>query len=436
MYRGELHDRFWIYWYQLLLAERAVHAALLASLDVDPGFSRLAESILEGYVDRYASYPNVDNVLGPTRLFFSTYLESIWLLQICFATDLLDARSHGLADRVRESIIAPARAIIAEFDEGASNRQVWNDAALLASARMLGDEQAAEHAVFGPSGVVSHIANGLLRDGTWYEGENYHMFAHRGLWYGVTLAEQAGLQIPNELIERFQLGFSTPFMTALPDFTLPSRRDSQYAISLRQWRIAEHCEFGLARTDDPTLIGALQPTVWRRRSANRHLADLFCRRRAQWAAVVTHARRSELACVAVRARDASTARAACTTLGATRRTGDCGFRRNEGERTSRSITDIPVADTDTPIVSTFSLRWRHALARRLRNGIVRRSVASLVSKHARPQRADVDGVSQRKERRSPRLRRTWRRGMDLGGRQDCVRRVGTARDCRHVGVRD
>src|SRR6185295_18143594 len=99
---------------------------------------------------------------------------------------------------------------------------------------------------------------GLLRDGTWYEGENYHMFAHRGLWYGVTLAEQAGLELPNELIARFQLGFSTPFMTALPDFTLPSRRDSQYAISLRQWRIAEHCELGLARAEDPTLIGALQ----------------------------------------------------------------------------------------------------------------------------------------------------------------------------------
>jgi hypothetical protein len=96
VYRGELHDRFWIYWYQLWLAERAVHASLLASLDVDPRFAPLAESILEGYVDRYASYPNVDNVLGPTRLFFSTYLESIWALQICYAADLLDAASHAL----------------------------------------------------------------------------------------------------------------------------------------------------------------------------------------------------------------------------------------------------------------------------------------------------------------------------------------------------
>jgi hypothetical protein len=258
VYRGELHDRFWIYWYQLWLAERSVHAAVLAALDVDRGFATLAESILDGYVDRYSTYPNADNVLGPTRLFFSTYLESIWLLQICCAADLVDGSNHALADRVRDSIIEPARAIISEFDEGASNRQVWNAAAILAASRSLGDDRAAHHAVFGPSGVTSHIANGLLRDGTWYEGENYHMFAHRGLWYGVTLAERAGMELPKELTDRFQLGFATPFLTALPDFTLPSRRDSQYAISLRQWRIAEHCELGLAREADPALIGALE----------------------------------------------------------------------------------------------------------------------------------------------------------------------------------
>jgi Heparinase II/III-like protein len=218
----------------------------------------LAESILEGYAERYASYPNVDNVLGPTRLFFSTYLESIWLLQICVATDLIDAHNPALADRVRDQIIEPSRAIIVEYDEGGSNRQVWNDAALLAAARSLGDTRAANKAVFGPSGVSSHLATGLLPDGTWYEGENYHLFAHRGLWYGVVMATHAGMEIPQTLLDRFQLGFSTPFMTALPDFTLPSRRDSQYAISLRQWRIAEHCELGLARAEDPTLIGALQ----------------------------------------------------------------------------------------------------------------------------------------------------------------------------------
>ena len=255
--RGDLHDRFWIYWYQLWLAERAVHAAVLYALGVER-FAPLARDILDGYASRYASYPNVDNVLGPTRLFFSTYIESIWLLQICIATDLLDATQPDLGARVRDRIIEPSRAIIAEYDEGASNRQVWNDVALLAAARLLGDDRECERVVFGPSGIASHLSGGLLSDGSWFEGENYHLFAHRGLWYGVTMGQRAGFELPRELTDRFQRGFAAPFATALPDFTLPSRRDSQYAISLRQWRIAEHCELGLAREESSVLLGALQ----------------------------------------------------------------------------------------------------------------------------------------------------------------------------------
>ncbi len=257
VHTGELHDRFWNYWYQLWLAERAVHGAVLSALGFGETYGALSRHILEGYSARYLSYPNVDNVLGPTRLFFSTYLESIWLLQICVAADVMSPREPALADRVRSEIVEPSRALIAEFDEGGSNRQVWNDAALLAAALLLGDSAAAERAVFGGSGVAHQIADGLLSDGTWYEGENYHLFAHRGLWYGVTMAEQVGLPIDAALEQRFQRGFAAPFLSALPDFTLPSRRDSQYAISLRQWRIAEHCELGLARQDDATLRGAL-----------------------------------------------------------------------------------------------------------------------------------------------------------------------------------
>ena len=254
-YTGELHDRFWVYWYQLWLAERAVHAAVLSSLRGDERLAGLARRILGGYAERYLSYPNVDNVLGPTRLFFSTYLESIWLLQICIAADIISPRDPELIETVRDRIVEPSRALIAEYDEGASNRQVWNNAALLAAARLLGDDRSAEQAVHGPSGLTYHLRNGVLVDGSWYEGENYHLFAHRGLWYGVAMAERAGISGAD--VNRFQLGFSTPFLTALPDFTLPSRRDSQYAISLRQWRIAEHCELGLARRDDESLRAAL-----------------------------------------------------------------------------------------------------------------------------------------------------------------------------------
>lgn len=258
VFAGELHDRFWIYWYQLWLAERAVHGALIGRLADAPRFTSLAVQILERYAAGYLDYPNDDNVLGPTRLFFSTYLESVWLLQMCVATSLLEAdRPTDLGRRVRDRIIDPARQIIGEFDEGLSNRQVWNNAALFAAARLLDDRSALDRLVHGPSGLLAHLERGILADGTWYEGENYHLFAHRGLWYGVVMAARADVEIPASLHRRFRDGFATPFATALPDFTLPSRRDSPYGVSLRQWRIAEHVELGLSLGDDDRLTGAL-----------------------------------------------------------------------------------------------------------------------------------------------------------------------------------
>jgi hypothetical protein len=258
-FTGERHYLAWIMWYQLWLAERAVHAAALHSLTGEAALAGLATRILSGYAERYLDYPNRDNVLGPGRPFFSTYLESIWLLQLCIALDLLEigGAAGAPSDTVRERIVAPSAAIIASFDEGSSNRQVWNDAALLAAGLLLGDRPMVARAVSGRFGVVWHIEHGLLSDGSWYEGENYHFFAHRGLWYGATMAECAGMEIPPEARDRLQEGFAAPLATALPDFTFPSRRDSQYGISLRQWRFAESCELGLARALDPRLAGAL-----------------------------------------------------------------------------------------------------------------------------------------------------------------------------------
>lgn len=265
VYRGELRHRAWVMPYQLWLAERAVHSALFFALRGEERHASLARAILEGYAERYLKYPNVDNVLGPTRLFFSTYLESIWLLQICVATDLL--RACGVAEvhgNVAERIVEPSRRIIAEFDEGMSNRQVWNNAALLAAAALLGDEAAFEERLLRRgSGLNAHLSGALLKDATWYEGENYHQFALRGLWYGVTLAETRGASLDESLVLRFNRAFEVLYLTALPDFTMPSRKDSQYAVSLRQWRMAELAELGFARRQSSLLAGALARTYER-----------------------------------------------------------------------------------------------------------------------------------------------------------------------------
>jgi Heparinase II/III-like protein len=250
-YEGEEHYRWWVMGYQLWLAERAVHASALWRLGGHQRYRSLAESILRKLGDRYLSYPNEDNVLGPTRVFFSTYLESIWALQLGVAVSLLErGGATAVGNLVRERILAPATELVRSFNEGHSNRQVWNSAALGTAGALLGRQEMVDRALFGPGGLEMFLRTGLLGDGSWYEGENYHLFAHRGLWYLVMLADQVGATLPRELVTRFEQGFVAPFRTALPDFTFPARRDSQYRASLRQWRIAESAELGLARTPD------------------------------------------------------------------------------------------------------------------------------------------------------------------------------------------
>ncbi|MEO8561919.1 MAG: heparinase II/III family protein [bacterium] len=259
---GELHDRFRTYSYQLWLAERVVHAAALGALLNDRSCTAQAESLLGDFAERYLDYPNRDNVLGPSRPFFSTYLESIWLLQLALALDLLETDTdihelRALGNTVRARLIEPSAELIASYDEGMSNRQVWNNAALMAAGRLLGQPEVTERAIVGPSGLFAHLDQSLLDDGSWYEGENYHLFAHRGLWYGVMMAERLGYALPEPLRAKFDAGFASPFRTLLPDLTYPSRRDSQYAVSVRQPRFAESCELGLARREDQRLVGML-----------------------------------------------------------------------------------------------------------------------------------------------------------------------------------
>jgi hypothetical protein len=258
-YRGEEHDQWWAMGQQLWLAERTVHAATLHALRGMPHAAAWAADALLQLSEAYLRYPNRDNVLGPSRPFFSTYLESLWLLHICIATDILESAGQGGAwsSSVRDLLVEPSAALISSFNEGSSNRQVWNSSALVAANALLGRQGSAMRWAEGKFGTLHHLEHGFLRDGTWYEGENYHQFAQRGLWYGFTLYESLGGELGLELDERWHLATMAPFASALPDLTLPARKDSQWRTSLRQWRFAEQAELGLARWPDDAAIAAV-----------------------------------------------------------------------------------------------------------------------------------------------------------------------------------
>ncbi len=249
-FSGERHDRHWARYQHLWLAERAAHLATLAALDGNGAAAARATEILRAYARSYWQYPNRDNVLGPSRLFFSTYLESIWIGNYLAAAALL--RAGGRLDDATAADVSrvadEAANLIGEFDEGFSNRQTWNNAALAAIAGWFEDEDLAKRAIEGPTGLLEHLLRGFGRDGMWYEGENYHLFALRGLLIGAAWARLAGVDIFAEpkLAVRVRAALLAPARTALPDFTFPARKDARFGVSLAQPAYVELWEVGLA----------------------------------------------------------------------------------------------------------------------------------------------------------------------------------------------
>jgi len=249
-FTGERHDRHWARYQHLWLAERAAHLATLAALADNAAAADRAVEILRAYTRTYWGYANQDNVLGPSRLFFSTYLESIWIGNFLAAAALLRAcgRLEKVAAGAVSGVAEEAANLIGEFDEGFSNRQTWNNAALAAIAGWFEDEDLAKRAIEGPTGLLEHLLRGFGRDGMWYEGENYHLFALRGLLTGARWARLAGVDIFTEpkLAGRIRAALLAPARTALPDFTFPARKDSRFGVSLAQPAYVELWEVGLA----------------------------------------------------------------------------------------------------------------------------------------------------------------------------------------------
>jgi hypothetical protein len=245
---GERRHRWWARFQHLWLAERTAHLAAVAAFGGSRPAADRACQLLAAYGERYPEYPNSDNVLGPSRPFFSTYLESIWITNLTAAAVLLrevDALTEPAA-RAMDSIGEEAAGLIGEFNEGLSNRQTWHNAALAALAVWFEDEELLDGALGGPWGLLTHALQGFGPDGMWYEGENYHLFALRGLLIGFDWAGGAGLDPRGEpeVADRLQAALKAPALTALPDATFPARKDARFGMSLAQPMYLELWEAG------------------------------------------------------------------------------------------------------------------------------------------------------------------------------------------------
>ncbi|HEX7023696.1 MAG TPA: heparinase II/III family protein, partial [Gemmatimonadales bacterium] len=234
----------------LWLAERMTDLAIMAAVDGHDEAARRALALYRTYDGLYFELPNRDNVLGPSHLFFSTYLESLWITSYLAGAFML--REAGLLPEERADgitrVAEEAAALIGEFNEGMSNRQTWHAAALTALAAWFGDEELAKTAVESRTGLLGHLADGFGGDGCWWEGENYHLFALRGLMQGLHWSRTVGYDLLEdpELRSHFRTALLAPCRSALPDFTYPARRDSRYGVSLAEPASLELWEIGRA----------------------------------------------------------------------------------------------------------------------------------------------------------------------------------------------
>ena len=243
---GDRHHRNWARAQHLWLAERSADLALIAAVTDDASAAAHANELLGTYAGLYFTLPNRDNVLGPSHLFFSTYLESLWITSYLAAAMFL--RESGLLsdEEAVNKVADEAANLIGEFSEGLSNRQTWHAAALAAIAVWFGDVELGQTAFESRTGLLGHLADGFGADGLWWEGENYHLFALRGLMQGMQWARVLGFDLLEDAAvrEHFAAAILAPGRSALPDFTYPARRDSRYGVSLAQpaslelWEIA------------------------------------------------------------------------------------------------------------------------------------------------------------------------------------------------------
>lgn len=164
-------------YYHHWLSQMAILAGIVYQISGEEKYAGIVKKILLGYVKNYPDYPNNDNELGTTKTFQSTYMESVWISYLAGAYDMVkDDDSFTQNDKLRivNEFFKTSAAVIYDYDEGANNRQAFNNSGLCAVALISGDKELLDYVLEGPHGFRFHMENSVLEDGMWYEGDNYH----------------------------------------------------------------------------------------------------------------------------------------------------------------------------------------------------------------------------------------------------------------------
>ena len=195
---GELHDRFRPYWMQLWLAERVLHArrarraarrrtvhrrGVARARRVRRALSRVSESRQRARARRGRSSARTSSPSGCSSSCSRSICSSRRRDRAATSARRSHPRSHRRAEHRAHRVVRRGTLQPTGLEQRGARR--GGHAAVATTSWSTARST-------GRRASRMHLADALLGDGSWYEGENYHLFAHRGLWYAMTIAERLG----------------------------------------------------------------------------------------------------------------------------------------------------------------------------------------------------------------------------------------------------
>jgi len=230
VYRGDPYDAVFIYRVHNRLSRAARDLGLAFRFTGRREFARRAGEILNGYADRYLSYPRHntqgEDRVGGARATAQTLDESVWLIPLAWAYALVRETLPEQARRhIENDLLLPAAEVIRQHKMGVHNIQCWKNSAVGLVGLVTGSDELVREAIEDPDrGFRVQIARGVTPDGLWWEGSlGYHQYTMQALWPLAEAARLAGIDL---YTERYRSLFQAPLALALPNGDPPGFNDS------------------------------------------------------------------------------------------------------------------------------------------------------------------------------------------------------------------
>jgi len=242
-----------------VLEQTALALAIAYRMTDKPIYAQHAAEILKMYADKYKDYVIVDNYGKQTNwgahIYTQTLNESIWLIDMTFAYDLVRATLPA-ADRahIENDLLLPSAAtVVRGHKEPTLNIQSWINGAQASVGFELGRKDLIDEAINGPLGFRYQMKN-YVHEGFWLEGAwGYQFYAMRPLVATAEMAKKNGMDLWKEEPKLASM-FIAPLGVVMPDGNLPAFNDSH---EVKLFPTASLYELAYRNTRDPRLLAVL-----------------------------------------------------------------------------------------------------------------------------------------------------------------------------------